>query len=84
MPPKKPKVKTVKRQTCLAEAQRFCEAFQKIKASGKLDDLIDAFEREEKQKFRQILDGIPGIAVEMKDTMDKHAHKNTTVAFNWF
>lgn len=81
--PQKDRKKFVK-TTCLAEAQQFADAVQLVLASGKLLDLIDAFEKEDKQGFRAILDGIPGIATEIKDKMDQQAHTNETVTFKWY
>jgi len=69
---------------CQAEAENFAAAVQLVKASGKLPELIAAFESEDKVKFKDILDAIPGIDPKVKDKMNQGAHSNKTVSFNWF
>jgi hypothetical protein len=78
-----PKVKNVKK-TCRAEAENFANAIQIVLRSPKLQQLIDAFEEEDKPKFAQILDSIPGLDNTIKQKMKANAHTNTTVSFTWF
>lgn len=78
-----PKAKSVK-GTCRAEAENFAKAVQIVLRSPKLQQLIDAFEEEDKPKFAQILDSIPGLDTKIKEKMKKGAHTNTTVSFTWF
>lgn len=75
--------KKIKR-TCLAEAQKFAESINLVMSSGKLLDLMDAFEDGDTAKFAQLLDAIPGIDSGIKDKMNKGAHTKTTVSFNWY
>ncbi|MEJ2242788.1 MAG: hypothetical protein P8Y18_11710 [Candidatus Bathyarchaeota archaeon] len=68
---------------CQAEAEDFADAIQKVMASGKLEDLIKAFENNLEGDFHKILKDLD-IKDTMKEKMKKGAFKNTTVTFTWF
>lgn len=75
--------KIPKKAKCQADAQKFAVAVQQVLASGRLPELIDAFESDKKANFHKILDEI-GIGTEVKDMMKKGAFSNDTVTFKWF
>ena len=68
---------------CQVEAEDFADAIQKVLQSGKLENLIAAFENNLEGDFHKILKDI-GVKDTIKEKMIKGAFKNTTVTFTWF
>lgn len=72
------------KKVCQDNAENFATAVQKVISSGRLQDLIDAFENDDKNEFKKILNEIPDIDIKIKDMMNEKAWTNTTVSFTWF